>query len=669
MSRKSKNKQEYKRKRAEHLARKRREKVIFQMEGTVRMSREGHCYVVPDKIDDIHTVGGDNRNALQEVFVKAPKTHGALHADRVVVDVTKLSPRPEGVITQIVERSPRPFIGYLHIVGKQAWVLMQSKVMPYDIALTEVPKGATQGFKVAAVVDDWPRGEMNPIGHVVDVLGAPGENDTEMHAILAEFGLPYRFEANVEQAAKRISDKITEHEIKARQDFRRVLTFTVDPSDAKDFDDALSYAVLKNGNTQVGVHIADVTHYVKPDTIIDKEAQSRGTSVYLADRTVPMLPEKLCNNLCSLRPHEDKLCFSAVFELDANANVVTQWFGRTVIHSDYRFDYQQAQDIIMKDEAENDIEKAIKQVWALAEKLRKERFKAGAVSFERPEMKVICDEKGRPVDVIQKISVEANWMIEEFMLLANRSVAEFVTRQCNNSTFVYRIHDEPNMEKLENLKNFAKNFGYKFNPAQGSVATALNGLFEKVKDKPEAQAIELMGLRCMAKAKYDVDNIGHYGLAFKYYTHFTSPIRRYPDMMVHRLLAHYLDKGKSMDKNHYAGLCKHSSDREQLATEAERASIKYKMVEFMQDKVGYTFKGTVSGLTSWGMFVEVEPTHIEGLVPLREIRSDYFEFDEERYILRGRRTGKKYTLGSPVQIKVTRADLDQKMIDFELLES
>lgn len=638
------------------------------MEGTVRMTREGFCYVVLDKIEGVDNVGGEQRSAVQEVFVKAVKTHGALHADRVVVDVTKLSPRAEGVITQIVERSPRPFIGYLHIVGKQAWVLMQSKVMPYDIALTEIPKGATQGYKVAAVVDDWPRGEMNPIGHVVDVLGTPGENDTEMHAILAEYGLPYRFEANVEQAAKRINDKITDHEIKARKDFRDVLTFTVDPSDAKDFDDALSYELLKNGNTRVGVHIADVTHYVKPDTLIDKEAQSRGTSVYLADRTVPMLPEKLCNNLCSLRPHEDKLCFSAVFELDSKARVVKQWFGRTVINSDYRFDYQQAQDIIKMETAGTDIEKAVKAVWALAEILRAERFKAGAVSFERPEMKVICDEKGRPVDVIQKISVEANWMIEEFMLLANRSVAEFVARQCNNSTFVYRIHDEPNMEKLENLKNFVKNFGYKFAPAQGSVSTALNGLFDKVKDKPEAQAIELMGLRCMAKAKYDVDNIGHYGLAFQYYTHFTSPIRRYPDMMVHRLLARYLENGKSADKNYYAAQCKHASDREQVATEAERASIKYKMVEYMQDKVGYSFKGTVSGLTNWGMYVEVEPTHIEGMVPLRDIRSDYFEFDEQRYILRGRRTGKKYTLGSPVHIKVTRADMDQKIIDFELLE-
>ncbi len=663
MSKKQKNKQKYKEKRAASMARKRKAKVLFSFEGVVQMTREGFCFVPSGSTE------------VGDVFVKAVKTHGALNGDRVSVDVTKAPSakggRYEGVITEIIERSPRPFIGFLHIVGKQAWVLMQSKVMPYDIALREVPEGAKQGYKVAAVVDEWPRGEMNPIGHIVDVLGAPGENDTEMHAILAEYGLPYRFEPEVEKAAEKISDQISPSEIKLRKDFRKTLTFTIDPADAKDFDDALSYKVLKNGNVEVGVHIADVTYYVTPKSIIDKEAAERGTSVYLADRTVPMLPEKLCNRLCSLRPDEDKLCFSAVFEMTPDAKVVNRWFGRTVIRSQYRFDYDQAQNVLMSEAApRKNIDKALKALWALAAQLRQKRFESGAVSFERPEMKVICDEKGRPVDVIQKVSKEANWLIEEFMLLANRSVAEFVAKECGGKTFVYRVHDVPVDEKLQNLKIFVKNFGYKFNPDKGgkAVAKELNKLFAQSKDKPEASAIEMMSLRCMAKAKYDTDNIGHYGLAFEYYTHFTSPIRRYPDMMVHRLLARYLNNGENADKTLFQKLCEHSSEREGIATAAERASIKYKMVEYMQDKVGYTFKGVVSGITEWGMYVEVEPTHVEGMVALRDIRSDYYFFDEEHYVIRGRHTRKRYTLGTPVQIKVTRADLEQKIIDFQLIE-
>lgn len=683
-SRKQKNKQAYREKRAAHLAKKRREKAIFQIEGTVQMTREGFCFVIPENISDIApVVGGENR-VITDVFVKANKTHGALNGDKVVVDVTRLpgmekgrgrgaepkSNRCEGVITQIVERSPKPFVGFLHIVGDRAWVLMQSKVMPYDISISDIPKGAKQGYKVAAVVDDWPRGEANPIGHIVDVLGEPGENDTEMHAILAEYGLPYRFEPYIDKAAEKISEEITPSDIKERKDFRKVLTFTIDPADAKDFDDALSYKVLKNGNVEVGVHIADVTHYVQPGTVIDKEAQLRGTSVYLVDRTVPMLPEKLCNRLCSLRPHEDKLTFSAVFEMDADAKVVNQWFGHTIINSDYRFDYEQAQSILKKESAESDIEKAIQALWSLADKLRRARFSSGAISFERPEMKVICDEKGKPVDVIQKVSVEANHLIEEFMLLANRSVTEYVATQKKDYTFVYRIHDEPNQEKLENLRTFVKNFGYSMGKDLGGekISKELNKLFEKAKDTPEYSAIELMSLRCMAKAKYDVENIGHYGLAFKYYTHFTSPIRRYPDMMVHRLLSQYLENGKNADKAYYELQCKHASEREQVAADAERASVKYKMVEYMQDKLGYTFEGNVSGLTDWGMYVEILPTHIEGMVALRDIKSDFFEFDEEHYVLRGRHTRKTYTMGSRVKIKVSRADLDQKQIDFELVE-
>lgn len=682
MNRKKKNKQAYREKRAAHLAKKRKEKTIFQIEGTVQMTREGFCFVIPDKLEDINA--GSARTDITDVFVKASKTRGALNGDKVVVDITKL-PAPEkrgrnaavpkmsrceGVITQIVQRSRKPFVGFMHIVGNQAWVLMQSKVMPYDITVPDPPKEAKQGFKVAAVVDEWPKGEPNPIGHIVDVLGAPGENDTEMHAILAEYGLPYKFEPFIDKAAEKISAEITPSDIDERKDFRKTLTFTIDPSDAKDFDDALSFRKMRNGNMEVGVHIADVTHYVSEGTVIDKEAQSRGTSVYLVDRTVPMLPEKLCNNLCSLRPDEDKLCMSVVFEMDESGKVIKKWMGRTIIRSKHRFDYEQAQAIIMKDSAKSDIEAAIKQLWAIADKLRKARFAAGAVSFERPEMKVICDEKGRPVDVIQKTSVEANWLIEEFMLLANRTVAEYVAVDCHDNTFVYRIHDEPNQEKLDNLRAFVKTFGYKLGTDTGSekVSKALNDLFAKSKDTPEASAIELMSLRCMAKAKYDTENIGHYGLAFKYYTHFTSPIRRYPDMMVHRLLTQYLSKGKNADKGYYQAQCKHASEREQIAADAERASIKYKMVEYMQDKIGYSFSGTVSGITEWGMYVEIEPTHIEGMVALRDIKSDFFEFDEARYILRGRHTQKTYTMGSKVRIKVTRADLDQKQIDYELVE-
>lgn len=661
-----------------------RNRILLEVEGVVQMARDGCVFVKPLQVRDRQ----GNPASLPEgtdIFVKPVKSRGALNGDKVKVAVTRLpqqgkpastalkSDRCEGVVTDITERSRKPFVGFLHIVGNQAWVLMQSKVMPYDIRIEQVPQGAEAGFKVAAVVDDWPRGENNPLGHIVDVLGQPGENDTEMHAILAEFGLPYKFESYIDKAADKIPSDITESDIADRRDFRKTLTFTIDPSDAKDFDDALSFKVLKNGNFEVGIHIADVSHYVKPGTVIDKEARERGTSVYLVDRTIPMLPEKLCNKLCSLRPGEEKLTFSAVFELDKDAKVLDKWFGRTVICSDQRFDYDQAQAIIKPADGKGKsgkIEDAMRTLWTLAEKLREQRFASGAISFERPEMKVLCDDKGHPLDVIQKFSVEANWLIEEFMLLANRSVAEFVALKCHDKAFVYRIHDEPNPEKLGNLRTFVKSFGYKLSSDMGGdrTARALNDLFDKCRDTPEASAIELMGLRCMAKAKYDVENIGHYGLAFKYYTHFTSPIRRYPDLMVHRLLADYLALRSGADKAKLEKECIHASEREQLAADAERASIKYKMVEYMQDKVGYTFSGSVSGITEWGMFVEVEPTHIEGLVPLRDIKSDFFEFDEKRYVLKGRHTRKTYTMGTRVKIRVVRADLDQKMIDFELVE-
>ena len=695
-----------------------KEKKVFPMvEGRVQMTREGYAFIIVEGEDD-------------DVFVKASKTRGALNGDTVRVAVTREKTdrqRREGEVVAIIERSPKPFIGILHIVAGQAWVLMQSRFMPYDITIpfTESdksryrrhkvkgqsmaePKDETgylkplpqedvyaihgvfelgedgygrrelqtrSGMKVAAVVDDWPRGEMNPRGHIVDVLGEPGDNDTEMHAILAEYALPYRFESAVANAADQISEEITAEDIAARRDFRNVLTFTIDPADAKDFDDALSFIKLENGNYEVGVHIADVTHYVRPGSVVDEEARSRGTSVYLVDRTVPMLPEKLCNKLCSLRPDEEKLTFSAVFEITPRGRVVNEWFGKTVIYSDFRFAYEEAQAIIeagpkvSHEGVSEEIKEAVLTLNDLASKLRKKRFASGAISFERPEMKVEVDEKGKPVNVYQKVSKEANWLIEEFMLLANRSVAEFVAKA--KKTFVYRVHDEPNQEKVESLRNFIGNFGYKMGSTSNGkeISKELNALFAAAKDTPEYNAIELLSLRTMAKARYDTENLGHYGLAFKYYTHFTSPIRRYPDMMVHRLLEHYLSGGASAAEDKYAKMCKYATEREIVAAEAERASIKYKLVEFMEDKVGYTFGGNVSGLTEWGMYVEIEPTKIEGMVPLRDIKSDFFEFDPDRYRLVGRRSKVVYNLGDPVRIRVKKTNLEQKLLDYELIET
>lgn len=732
--------------------RKQPKKVFPQVVGKVQMTREGFAFIIVEDSDD-------------DVFVKASKTRGALNGDTVRVTVTREKndrQRREGEVVEILERSAKPFIGVLHIIGNQAWVLMESRFMPYDITIPVAesdaqryrrhkskdgsrPKDETgwlrpegdghfricgvyetaedgcrrellveSGMKVAAVVDRWERHESNPTGHIVDVLGLPGENDTEMHAILAEYGLPYRFEPEVANAADAISDIITDEDLLGRRDFRDILTLTIDPADAKDFDDAISFRKLDNGNFEVGVHIADVTHYVRPGSVVDEEARSRGTSVYLVDRTVPMLPEKLSNKLCSLRPAEDKLTFSAVFELTPLGRVASQWFGKTVIRSDYRFAYETAQQIIdagqkamqmelrggtdgialSSDSAMGDgvtegmlipdaQKEAVLTLYALASKLRKKRFASGAISFERPEMKVVVDEKGRPVDVYQKISKEANWLIEEFMLLANRCVAEFVATGCKGvvetpargrkqvRTFVYRVHDEPNQEKLENLKMFIGNFGYKMGPTGNGreISKELNSLFAKAKDTPEYNAIELLSLRTMAKARYDTENLGHYGLAFKYYTHFTSPIRRYPDMMVHRLLARYLEGGESAKQEVYNKLCKYATEREIVAADAERSSIKYKLVEFMQDKVGYEFEGNISGLTEWGIYVEIEPTKIEGMVALRDIKSDFFEFDQDHYRIVGKRSGVVYNLGDPVRIRVKKTNLEQKLLDYELVET
>lgn len=636
------------------------------------MTREGFAFV---------RVEGED----EDIFVPASKTRGALNGDLVRVSVTKEKApatkkskstkegRREGCVVDVLERSEKPFIGIFHSSGKGAWVLMQSRVMPYDIEVDpEQAKkaGAEKGWKVSVRVEHWNKGENLPFGKIIDVLGAPGENETEMHSILAEFGLPYRFEPELEKAAEKISDKIKVKDIKERRDFRDTFTFTIDPEDAKDFDDALSFKPLGNGNFEVGVHIADVSHYVTPGSDIDREARDRGTSVYLADRTVPMLPEKLCNRLCSLRPNEEKLCFSAVFEITPRAAIRKKWFGRTVIKSNFRLTYEQAQDIIegIAENPDTELQTAITVLNKLAGILKGKRRKAGAIDFSRPEMKVLCDETGRPIDVYQKISKEANWLIEEFMLLANRSVAEFVA--ATGKTFVYRVHDVPNPEKLESLRHFAKSLGHKMNgELEGKKAAgAISDLLDKATGKPEAAAFKDIALRSMAKAKYSTENIGHYGLAFADYTHFTSPIRRYPDLMVHRLLALYLDNAKSQDMEFYESECKYASGREALASEAERTSVKYKVVEFMQDKVGQEFVGHISGLTEWGMYVEIEPTHIEGMVALRSIKSDFFEFDEKLYRIKGRRTRKVYRLGDEVRIRVSNTNLEQRLLDYELVE-
>ena len=617
-------------------------------------------FVAVDEMDTDVIVGKDNLN-------------NALIGDEVELAVypSRREGRMEGIVTQIVKRGEKKYVGVIEIGKGYAFVVPDGKDMFYDIFIPakELNK-AKDGDKVVAEIVDFPAGSRNPNGRIIRVLGAAGEHNTEMHAILEEFGLEYEFAPEVIEASEKVPLKITQKEIDKRRDCRGITTFTIDPADAKDFDDALSIQKLEEGIYEIGVHIADVSHYIKPGSVLDDEAYKRATSVYLVDRVVPMLPEVLSNGVCSLRPNEDKLCFSAIFKMNEKGEILDRWFGRTIINSDRRFAYEDAQEVI--EGRGEDMKWEILTLDRIAKVLRAARFEAGSIAFDRSEAKFRLDETGKPIGVYFKEMKDANHLIEEFMLLANKNVADFIGNvkgtRAKAKTFIYRIHDKPNSDKFLSFSRFAAKFGYmvKAND-ETAIAKEISKLLVDVKGKNVENLFTILALRSMAKAVYTTDNIGHYGLSFDYYSHFTSPIRRYPDVMAHRLLQKYLDNGRSASKDMYEEMCKHSSAREILATDAERASIKYKMVEFMADKIGEEFEGSVSGITEWGVYVELTDTHIEGMVSIREMTDDTYFFDKENYCYIGNRSRRKITLGDKAKIRVLRIDLSRKIIDFEFV--
>ena len=613
------------------------------------------------------------------LFVAERNSLHAMNGDKVKVQILarRKGSTPEAEVIEILERADNRFIGILSVGKNHAFLLTDSKFLANDIFIPKDKlQGAKDGQKVVAKITEWHEKANNPEGEIIDVLGDAGDNTTEMHAILAEYRLPYRYPEAVEKEAAKIPVEITEEEIRLREDFRDVITFTIDPKDAKDFDDALSVRKLRNGNWEVGVHIADVTHYVKQGTLIDKEAAERATSIYLVDRTIPMLPEILSNGLCSLRPMEDKLCFAVVFEMNRNAEIINHRIVKTIIRSNRRFTYEEVQAIIEGEKTAAsgwELTNAVLMLDMLAKLLREKRFKNGAINFERSEVKFDIDENGKPLRVYFKEAEDSNKLVEEFMLLANRYVAETIGKVPKGKkakVFVYRVHDLPNQEKLSDFAEFIRRFGYKMkDKGNGNeISKSINHLLDEVHGKREQTLIETLAVRSMAKATYTTQNIGHYGLAFKYYTHFTSPIRRYPDMMVHRLLERYLPGGRSVNQQTLEEECKHCSNMESLASNAERTSIKYKQVEFMSDKVGMIFDGVISGVTEWGLYVELTDNACEGMVPIRDLADDYYEFDEKTYSLVGTRKKQRYRLGDPMKIKVVRANLERKQLDFAPVE-
>ncbi|PKP23013.1 MAG: ribonuclease R [Bacteroidetes bacterium HGW-Bacteroidetes-21] len=628
--------------------------------GNIDMLPNGSATLITDDTQD-------------EVFISQKNLNHAMNGDlvRVYVYAHRKKNILEGEVVEIIKRAKNTYVGTAQLSHGFAFVVPDGKSLANDIFIPpDKLKGVKDGQKVIASITDWPASNKNPVGEIIEVLGFAGEHAVEMNAIMAEFELPVAFPAEVEEEAKNIPLKITAAEIKKRRDFRKITTFTIDPEDAKDFDDALSIQRLDNGNYEIGVHIADVTHYVDPESLLEKEAQNRATSVYLVDRVIPMLPENLSNFLCSLRPKEDKLCFSAVFEITPQAGVVKEWFGKTIICSDRRFSYDEAQDII--DTGEGDFKEDVLLLNDLAKQLRARRFKNGALGFEKVEFKFKLDENGKPLGVYTKESKDAHKLIEEFMLLANKYVAEHIGKArpgWQPHTFVYRIHDRPDEQKLGQFAGFIKQFGYKIKiDGNRAIAMSINQLIEDIKGKPEKEMIENLAIRSMAKAEYSTHNIGHYGLAFSYYSHFTSPIRRYPDMMAHRLLFYYLNDGKNVKPDVYEKLCKHSSEMEQKSADAERASVKYKQAEFLSDKIGIPFEGIISGVTEFGIFVQLVENKCEGLVPLRNLEDDFYVFDNRRMLIQGKHTGNKYQLGDKVNVTIQKVNLQRRQVDMLLVQ-